>query len=66
MDNQTITYITQNGKYEVAFEQGATKGVIGWKVRANGDDLDQTFKDAEKLKANAELIAGCAAVEVAK
>jgi len=55
MENQTVTHITQNGRYRVVFERSATKGVIGYKVESNGDDLDKTFEDAVKLKLNAEL-----------
>ena len=45
------TRIYQVGqKYRVVFEQSAsTKGVIGFKVEANGDDFDQVGEQAEAL-----------------
>jgi len=56
--SEEVKHYQVNGKYKVQFERGATKGVIGYKVEANGDSLEDTFKDAETLKNNAELIAG--------
>jgi len=45
---ETVTHITQNGKYRVVFEQAtSTKGVIGFKVEANGDDLTSVQTEAE-------------------
>jgi len=39
-----------NPKYRIIFEQAAsTKGVIGFKVKVNGDDLDQVSQQAEAL-----------------
>ena len=55
MENQTVTHIKQNGRYKVVFERSATKGVIGYKVESNGDDLDETLLDAVNLKQLAEL-----------
>jgi ribosomal protein S3 len=47
--NETkIIHQTINGKYRVVFEQAAsTKGVIGFKVEANGDDLTSVQTEAE-------------------
>jgi hypothetical protein len=50
MENQTVTHQTINGKYRVQFEQAAsTKGVIGFKVEANGDTLDSVKAEAAEL-----------------
>jgi hypothetical protein len=49
MDNQIVTHITQNGKYKIQYEQAATKGIIGFKVEANNDDLLQCRLDASEL-----------------
>ena len=39
-----------NGKYRVVFEQAAsTKGIIGFKVEANDDDIERVRKDAHDL-----------------
>ena len=51
---ETVTHIHQNERYEVSFERSATKGIIGYKVKAKGDDLKETFADAESLKGKAE------------
>lgn len=50
MENQLVTHITQNGKYRIVFEQAAsTKGVLGFKVEANGDDLGMVETEAMLL-----------------
>lgn len=36
-------------KYRVVFERGAVKGIDGFKVEANGDDIDAVMWDATKL-----------------
>lgn len=47
---QQVTHITLNSKYRVVFEQAAsTKGVLGWKVEANGDDKDAVMLEAQQL-----------------
>ena len=53
----TVTHITQNGRYQIEIERAATKGILGYKIKANGDDLLQTIKDAEQLKKEAEKLA---------
>jgi len=46
MEETKIYHI--NGKYRVVFEQAAsTKGVIGFKVEANGDDVNSVQTEAE-------------------
>ncbi len=54
MENQQVTHTYLNSRYRVVFERGATKGIIGYKVEANGDDINQTFMDAKKLMEAAE------------
>jgi len=53
----TVTHITQNGRYQIEIERAATKGILGYKIKTNGDDLLQTIKDAEQLKKEAEKLA---------
>ena len=38
-----------NGKYQVVFERSAVKGIDGFKVEANGDDIEAVGKDANDL-----------------
>ena len=52
---QRIVHVGQ--KYEVQFEQGATKGILGYKVKATGDDMVDTFEDAKRLQLCAAQIA---------
>ena len=48
MEEQIITHVGQ--KYRVVFEQAAsTKGVIGFKCEANGDNLAEVEIDAALL-----------------
>ena len=48
MEETKIYHI--DGKYRIQFEQSAsTKGVIGFKVEANGDNLDLVKIDAEVM-----------------
>ncbi len=52
MENQVVTHITQNGKYRIVIERAAsTKGVDGFKVEANGDEIGQVEADANRLYA---------------
>mgnify|MGYP001278358225 CR=1 FL=1 len=43
-----------NGKYKIQFERSAVKGVDGFKVEANGDNIESVQNDAEILKGFAE------------
>jgi hypothetical protein len=54
MEETKVTHITINGQYKVQYEQGATKGVLGFKVEANGDDLAKTEHDAQVLLGEAK------------
>lgn len=45
-----------DSKYRIVFEQAAsTKGVTGFKVEANGDDLNQVQLDAKTLLSWAQV-----------
>jgi hypothetical protein len=44
-----ITHQTINGKYRVVFERSAVKGIDGFKVEANSDEIEQLEKDAQIL-----------------
>lgn len=57
MEQQTVTHITQNGKYHISLERGATKGVIGYKVSVNGDDFFKVVEEVTNLKLAVEKIA---------
>jgi hypothetical protein len=54
MELQEVKHYQINQRYKIQFEVGATKGVIGWKVEANGDDLDALKIDTLMLKGFAE------------
>ena len=47
MEETTIYHV--NGKYRVVFERSAVKGIDGFKVEANGDDIESVRKDANDL-----------------
>ena len=49
MDEQIVTHNTINGKYRVVFERAGTKGIDGFKVEVNGDDMAEVQTDGEKL-----------------
>ncbi len=53
-----VTHIQENQRYKVQFERGATKGVIGYKVEANGDVLLETMGDAIRLRKEAIIEVG--------
>ena len=54
-DEQVIKHIQVGQKYKVQFEQGATKGIIGFKVEAMSDNEDEAYEKAKKLYLNAML-----------
>jgi len=43
-------------RYKVQYERSAVKGVDGFKVEANGDDLTTTTQDAEELYEKAQFV----------
>ena len=47
---EQVIHTTLNSRYRIVFEQAAsTKGVIGFKVEANGDDFEDVSAQAEAL-----------------
>jgi len=56
MENTTVTHIQQNGKYRMQIERSATKGIDGFKVEANGDDMAQVKAEALALYEDAKAI----------
>jgi len=57
MENQTIIHEHIDQKYRMVIERSATKGVLGYKVEANGDLLTGVIEQVKVLKDAAELIA---------
>ena len=49
MEETKVIHQTINGKYRVVFERSAVKGIDGFKVEANGDEIEQVEKDAQIL-----------------
>jgi|GEM_PF-5671437 len=49
MENQLVTHVSLNSKYKIQFEQSATKGVLGFKVEASGDNLNICQCEAREL-----------------
>lgn len=55
MENQIVTHITQNGRYRVKLERAAsTKGVIGYVIEVNGDDIPQVLSDIDFMRSEVE------------
>jgi len=44
-----IRHYQVNQRYRVVFERSAVKGIDGFKVEANGDDIEQVEFDARVL-----------------
>ena len=55
-ENQTVTHITQNGRFQLEIERAAVKGVDGFKVRANSDSWQQVVNEAQALYEAAEAM----------
>lgn len=54
---ETVNHVNVNQRYRIVIERAAsTKGVDGFKVEANGDDMIQVEADIEKLYAHAQAI----------
>ena len=54
---ETVTHINQGQKYRIVIERAAsTKGVDGFKVEANGDDILSVEVDVTRLYASAQAI----------
>jgi len=54
--NTTVTHIQQNGRYRMQIERSATKGIDGFKVEANGDDIATVRAEVEGLYTDAKHI----------
>ena len=46
---EEVKHYSINRKYRVVFEQSAVKGILGFKVEANSDSIEEARKDAEDL-----------------
>ena len=55
-ENTTVTHIQQNGKYRMQIERSATKGIDGFKVEVNGDDIATVRAEVEGLYTDAKHI----------
>jgi hypothetical protein len=48
---EVVVHSIAGARYQIQFEQAATKGVLGFKVTANGDNKDIAKVEAEELLA---------------
>jgi hypothetical protein len=65
MDNQEVKHITVNGKYRIVLERAAsTKGVIGYKIEANGDAYSDVLADIYRIQESVEIHNPAPAIEV--
>lgn len=46
---ELVIHSTENGKYKIQLERSAVKGVDGFKVEANADNIEECKIDAQKL-----------------
>lgn len=54
---QEVRHYQVNQRYRIKFERAAsTKGVIGYTVEANGDDILTVQKDVEEMRQFAEAL----------
>ena len=49
MEEQQVTHIHLNSRYRIVFERSAVKGIDGFKIEANSDDLTAVKGDAKLL-----------------
>jgi len=55
--NEEVRHIQVNGRYRIVIERAAsTKGVDGFKIEANGDDMEGVAVDASLLYEKAKTI----------
>ena len=55
--SETVNHIQVGVKYRIVIERAAsTKGIDGFKVEANGDDIQQVEVDIDRLYTDAQLI----------
>ena len=45
---EVVVHSIDGARYQIQFEQAATKGVLGFKVTANGDDKETAKAEAEE------------------
>ena len=56
---QEVNHYQINQRYRIVIERiGSSKGTLGYKVEANGDDIAQVMTDVATLKTKANIIAG--------
>jgi len=61
---EQVTHITLNARYRVVIERAAsTKGTLGYKIEANGDDYNVAMTEIDEMKKAVEIIAGAAVTE---
>ena len=59
MEIQEVKHYQINGRYRIVIERAAsTKGIDGFKVEANGDDIHAVTIDAELLFEQAKQMTG--------
>ena len=46
---EVVIHSIDGARYQIQFEQAATKGVLGFKVTANGDNKEIAKAEAEEL-----------------
>jgi hypothetical protein len=49
MEVQEVRHITEQGRYKMVIEQSAVKGVLGYKVEVNGDNMTDVIDDIQIL-----------------
>ena len=50
---EIISHSIENSKFKIQFKQADTKGVLGFTVEANNDDIEKCKTDATDLLAHA-------------
>mgnify|MGYP001618261885 CR=1 FL=1 len=52
-----VTHVSPGTRYRIVIERAAsTKGVLGFKVESNGDDINQVIQDVGMLKERVEVL----------
>jgi hypothetical protein len=54
MNVQIVEHYQINQRYKIQFDRTSTKGIDGYKIEANGDNIETVQNDAEILKTFAE------------
>lgn len=63
---EEVKHITVNGKYKVIIERSAVKGIDGFKVETNSDNIDEAMVQANILYVKAKELTMPLQVEVTK